>query len=867
MHLVTYTPKSKWSMWLQNFKHSKRQLGHEGASQTDASLSPPNKNSYGLDNPLYNFYQHKMKTNLTSFYRFALQSRSLDIRDTFAKVASYGRESLGDLLAVLEARSQSANGKYQLSDIRDLYDCEMLLALADLLANSARNDSDTHAALQLYDFANEVYGPEYFKEHNRLQYVEALGEAERYNDLRLLCERFDIEELDPLQCKLLGIQQASRLSQSSKDWLSATNSLYTQLGMASIRLLDDDSLPLLDRLASDTNQRIDGPRVSVIMPTYSPGPGIRTAIRGLLEQTWENLEIIIVDDASPETYHPVFAELEGIDSRITVIRQSENSGAYVARNAGLSMSTGEFVTTHDDDDWSHPDKIARQVNEMLQNPELVGTTSSHIRVTPDLEFRRMNMQAKFMQMNYSSLLFRKNIVDEIGNWDTVNRGGDSEFLTRIIENFGSDKVAHQPEEPLSFSRVWSGSLTSGEMSRGYFANSRLLYRWAFRQWHWNSTKLGKRAIRYDDKPRQYPIPTTFQAGDRNKDLGVFDVIYVTDYFRQSKFVNTVLQDIEGFVERGLRVGYLHLHSPQTNRFAGIPQRLFDLQLEGRVTQVSHDDVAETKLLIVFDAAIGMFLDGLESKVVSRRALVVDHELPFLSAGEKRTATLMGQTLLNLDGCFSSHFEVVGSTKHDQERLRNQVPATRLLPDHLIWNIHASRGPGQISPPSGVPIVGFHSYGNQYRWPSNDAVFSDVYVSRNFETRLFGHLTPARQRFSESSLGQVSMIHFEDQKESDFLESIDFWVYYPHDRLQDRIWGPVISAMRAGKVVILPKRLEPLYGTAAVYADLGEIDETILELAGDQDLYTHCAKRGQNFVESFYTLEQLYQRYDQLVVSS
>src|SRR5699024_12421672 len=113
---------------------------------------------------------------------------------------------------------------------------------------------------------------------------------------------------------------------------------------------------------------------------------------------------------------------------------------------------------------------------------VIGTTSAHRRYTLTRVMRRMNIHAKYMQMNYSALMFRRNIVDVIGDWDSVNRGADSELITRIIENFGSDKLKRLLDKPLSFSRVWTGSLTSGEMSRGYFANSRLLYRWAFRQW-------------------------------------------------------------------------------------------------------------------------------------------------------------------------------------------------------------------------------------------------------------------------------------------------------------------------------------------------------------------------------------------------
>src|SRR5699024_3746993 len=201
------------------------------------------------------------------------------------------------------------------------------------------------------------------------------------------------------------------------------------------------------------------------------------------------------------------------------------------------------------------------------------STSAHIRVSEEAVFRRVNMQAHFLQMNYSSLMFRKFVAEEIGPWDTVNRGGDSEFYTRLVEYYGEERVWSLHDRPLSFSRVWDGSLTSGEMSRGYFAYARLLYRWAFRQWQWSSNKSGKKAIRVAGDERPYPRPTTFEAGQRHKKLGPFDVIYVTDFFRQAKHVDRALQEIETLSESGFRVGYMHLYSPETTVPAGIPPRL------------------------------------------------------------------------------------------------------------------------------------------------------------------------------------------------------------------------------------------------------------------------------------------------------
>lgn len=843
-------------------KHLSRSSAANPVSQAAALAEQPESLLHDL-NPVDKYYQHRLKEHLPVFSRFALQTRSLLIRDVFARAASRGRQDLGDLLAVLETLTGSDTARYDFSDLDTYYDVDILLALADLLANSARTDLDTHAALQIYDLVYTTEGSNAFQDHQKLQYVETLGEADRYPELVGLLDEFSVHELAPLQAELLAIQTVNRTSSPPFVWVESMNELYKGLEMSQIRLSDDQALPLLDRLQANSRDYIAGPKVSIIMPTFSPGPGIRTAIRSLLEQTWTNIEIIVVDDASPLEYYEIFSELEALDRRIRIVRQKKNRGAYVARNAGLAVATGEYVTTHDDDDWSHPDKIASQVLVLDKDESLVASTSAHIRTTEHMSFQRVNMHARYMQMNYSSLMFRRSVSDQIGPWDTVNRGGDSEFITRVIENFGANSVLHLMEKPLSFSRVWTGSLTSGEMSRGYFSYSRLLYRWSFRQWHWAVAKEGKKAVKDVNESRPYAVPTTFEPGARNKDLGLFDVIYVTDFFRQAKFVDFVMNDIRALQDQGLRIGYMHLNSPQTNRPAGFPPELFDLQREGRIVQLSHDDCAETKLLLVYDASIGMFLDELRSSLVVRKGLLIDHSLPTLKGSDVRKPVFMPQVLRHLDRAFNTSFSVVGATTNDHEHLSCQLPFRRSLDDRFIWSTHVNEGPGQITYPHSNPTVGFHSYGNQYRWPSNKENFEKAYISSEYRTKLYGSLEPALEKFKDE-MNHVEIIDADDVDERAFLNSIDFWVYYPHPRLEDQVWNPVLSAMRAGKVVILPERLESIYGSAAVYAEPHAVQDVILSLLSRSGGYLVQAQLGQDFVAEGFSRESFLGRLENLI---
>lgn len=812
-----------------------------------------------LSDPLVNYYRHRAQTNLPSLYRFALQTRSIDIRNIFAQIASEHQLSLDELVHLLnEFLSEDVTPGIE-TKITASFDSLVLLTLADLLANTARDDLDTYAAVQIYHFVGRYFGENSLRPENVLQKVEALHELGKYDEAQAVARAHNINEIAPLQSELLRIERLRSEEGALDEWLVELNELYESRQMSRLRLLEDRTLPLLDRLSVDNAVAMDGPKVTVIVPTFSPGGGIRTALRSLLEQTWQNLEIIIVNDASPEEYRDLFSSLEELDPRVRVIHQEKNSGAYVARNVGLRAATGDFVTTHDDDDWSHPDKIAMQIQPLLDDNSLVATTSAHIRTTESLEFKRVNAEARFLQMNYSSLLFRRSLMTDIGEWDSVNRGGDSEFYSRLIEFAGADRVLSLHEQPLSFSRIWDGSLTSGEMYRGFFGYSRLIYRAAFRQWHREVRERGGHLYSSSRELRPYPVPTTFEAGQRNADLGKFDVIYVSDFFRQAKSVNQVLDELATLAALGFRIGFMHLYSPETRSTIDFPQRLFELQMAGKIEQVSHDDVAETELLIVFDASIGMFMDRIDTKVRTHRSIAIEQSAVTLTDVEARIPAFIPRALRNLDACFSTHFKVVGATDKDHSWLKTTTPPGRMGGDDLIWHDHVLEDPGEVMPPSTTPIVGFHSNSNLYRWPNTVDQFRNLYVSDKFSTKFHGPLDKPLARFGQEALQMIELVDETNATELEFLRTIHFWIYWPHSRMSAQIWKPVLSAFRAGKVVILPIQLKPLYGEAAVYAEPRDIERIVSYFSNDSQAYIAQARLGQDFVEQDFTTVHLQNR--------
>ena len=107
------------------------------------------------------------------------------------------------------------------------------------------------------------------------------------------------------------------------------------------------------------------PLVSIIIPVYNVEKYLDKCLDSVVNQTYTNLEIILVDDGSPDRCPAICDEWKSRDSRIKVIHQP-NGGLSRARNAGLKIATGEFIGFVDSDDWIEPDMYETLLSTMLE---------------------------------------------------------------------------------------------------------------------------------------------------------------------------------------------------------------------------------------------------------------------------------------------------------------------------------------------------------------------------------------------------------------------------------------------------------------------------------------------------------------------
>lgn len=260
----------------------------------------------------------------------------------------------------------------------------------------------------------------------------------RQDAIRLVRHHLGPDAERPISLLLANI---SILEGSERLWLEHVNTYLEPYEIARIRLRPGPSI--LHRLCTEAAPRIGGgPLVSVIMPAFQAAAHIEPAARSILQQSWANLELLIVDDGSDDGTWQQMQQLAASDSRVRIHRNFRNLGPYVSKNLALQEARGDFVTGHDADDWAHPQRIERHLAEIMASEGAIKAgTGMMLRVSPGGLFEDVigtsahHSPDGFRRRAFISCMFeRRFLLDKIGFYDPVKFGADGEMMhrTRII---------------------------------------------------------------------------------------------------------------------------------------------------------------------------------------------------------------------------------------------------------------------------------------------------------------------------------------------------------------------------------------------------------------------------------------------------
>ena len=179
--------------------------------------------------------------------------------------------------------------------------------------------------------------------------------------------------------------------------------------------------------------------VSIIIPVYNREKNIRHSLQSVLAQTFNNYEILVIDDGSTQ---PI-GGLQEIDPRICVLRHDENKGAPAARNTGILHARGEFIAFLDSDDTWLPEKLSLQISFLEKNLDIDICTTGYIYKTEEgtsVEIpKNQNNWGRFIAKGIglapgSTMMVHKNIIEQY-LFDTLfPRLEDWDWFIRLMQN-------------------------------------------------------------------------------------------------------------------------------------------------------------------------------------------------------------------------------------------------------------------------------------------------------------------------------------------------------------------------------------------------------------------------------------------------
>lgn len=562
--------------------------------------------------------------------------RSVDGRDILVSSSTMGRWSWRDMSAALEIYRIGGKPRRKVRSVLDKAPRSVLLLLADLCFRQNILQDDILNAATLYKYVYQRLGAKPFREKRRGEFfLDALARTGQGEEVIRLQTLYDVDKMNGNDLHLYRANAANPFKDNSVDvaeWLGEINAVYERAGLSRLRLAEGSAPAFLRLTAEIPAPVINGPLVSIVMPVFRPDDYTDLAIQSALDQSYKNLEIIIVDDGSSGDAAERLNKWLAVDRRIQVVLNERNAGAYTSRNIGYSLAQGEYITIFDGDDWQHPQKIDLLVSASQRQNDGRLISAPWTRADHDLFFHYRGWRGAFITPAHVSTMFRTSAIREhLGYWDTVRKAADTEFILRYQALINPGEPIEVCEAPLTLSLVGTSNLSMEDFRLGYRSPDRVSYREAYEHWH-KKIKAGEHPG-YLDFPlaeRVFPAPARFlPSGPLRQDLEL-DVLFVGDFGADTMVSTLMLEHVAFAVSKGQRIGLMHypsiLHTVSIDR--SFSSEIMDAFHDGGIVRVEVTDRVHSANVNVYDPTAFQYSRELRSGHTAKSVSVWTDEPPY-----------------------------------------------------------------------------------------------------------------------------------------------------------------------------------------------------------------------------------------------
>ncbi|OQX67680.1 MAG: hypothetical protein B6A08_14215 [Sorangiineae bacterium NIC37A_2] len=642
-------------------------------------------------------------------------------------------------------------------------------------------------------------------------------------------------------------------AQRDGERLEMINRIFEEQELAPLARWDATKPLLLDNLTTKAvpGSKVGGPKVTVIVPAFNAEKRLGKTLECLLQQTWAELEVIVVDDDSTDRTLEVAEEFARRDSRVSVLRQSPNSGTYCGRNLALTRATGEYVTVHDDDDWSHPERIALQAEHLRDNPAEPANITDWVRALNHLYFRPTARRGrKLVTQNYSSLMVRRDLLENIGGWDRVRVSADSELIARLEHYTGKQVVRLMKGVPLSFALDSGDSLTRQGLTHIFTIYYGVRRSYQDMAAFWRAQHERNAAVLRPGSDRAFPAPLAILP--KRGAIHEVDVLIASNFAMIGGAFISTKNYVDAAVQSGLRTAVFH-YPRYGARVAKPPHDSIRRMVhEGQVSFASPGEAVRARVALVgFPVVLSDFLDrapaiecdkfGIITNQMSRR-LYSGGDIQYDPTSVEENVARMFEVA---DPTWIPISDLVRGLMASDPRYRTVNPETwNPLIDSKTWCSSERPFRGRTRK---VPVVGRHGRDHYTKWPTSKAALEAAYcVGKKCDVQFLGGVDRARDVVGKMPSNWTNF-RFGSRDVWEFLSELDFFVHYPHEDYIEEFGRAVLEALAAGVPAILPPVFESTFGPAALYARPEEVWDVIESLWASEVKWLERVEIGRTFV--------------------
>lgn len=592
----------------------------------------------------------------------------------------------------------------------------------------------------------------------------------------------------------------------------------------------------------------NGPKITVVTSAYNPDAALINTTRSLIEQTWQNWEMLIVDDASTSDDAESYLRAAAIlDPRVRIIRMPVNGGTYLARNTAMAQARGEFITFLDSDDWAHPRRLELGIRPLLALPYLAATYSHGSRVSADLRITRVLRSNRGPSAN--SLMFRiSDVMNTIGFFDTTRKAADNEYLKRLESTFGADTVYRVPL--VGTLSLDGDTLSASDFHAGWRHPARTLYRTSYATLH-NRTMRTK-ASPYVEHGRRSPhfgIQLWQKPGDINYQHGKeLDVVIAGDWYSSGGPQTSMIGEIRSLLGEGLAIGVTDFRPIRAGmaRKQVLDERLTELLLSGQVQYVFPEEERDVTTFILRYPPLMQFPSLSYSRLNIEHFLIVANQAPSEPDGSDQRY-IPCDVDRNIEKIFGLRPLWVP-----------QGPAIRtILQEHsdkielADWDMPTVADPiaADASYPSCTPIVvGRHSRDDVIKFPADPNDFFKAYAfPDSFRILMLGAENYANRAMTRTGRQELpknwEVMPVRGMEVSHFLNQIDVFVYFDNENANEAFCRVILEAAAAGKLVVTSRKHEKTFGDAVVYATPATAVSVVEKYLQDRDSFERQIARS------------------------